>query len=115
MPLKVLVLGHSFVRRLETDIINQVHPVLSPNLDVVVQYLGFSGGNNFSLLDDPHIRLDATLRAFPANVIILQIGGNDIDQKKFDILLHKASVRHLIFRLTRWSFVECSPDLNSGR
>jgi hypothetical protein len=31
MPLKVLVLGHSFVRRLETDIINQVHPVLSPN------------------------------------------------------------------------------------
>jgi hypothetical protein len=28
MPLKVLVLGHSFVRRLETDIINQVHPVL---------------------------------------------------------------------------------------
>jgi hypothetical protein len=39
------------------------------------------------------------LRAFPANVIILQIGGNDIDQKEFDILLHKASVRHLIFRL----------------
>jgi hypothetical protein len=68
MPLKVLVLGHSFVRRLETDIINQVHPVLNPNLglvnlDVVVQYLGFSGGNIFSLLDDPHNRLDATLRA----------------------------------------------------
>ena len=39
------------------------------------------------------------LRAFPANVIILQIGGNDIDQKEFDILLHKASVQHLIFRL----------------
>ena len=104
MPLKVLVLGHSFVRRLETDIINQVHPVLSPNLglvnsDVVVQYLGFSGGNIFSLLDDPNNRLDATLRAFPADVIVLQIGGNDIDQKEFDILLHKASVRHLIFRL----------------
>jgi hypothetical protein len=32
MPLKVLVLGHSFVRRLETDIINQVRPVLHPNL-----------------------------------------------------------------------------------
>jgi hypothetical protein len=51
------------------DIINQVHPVLSPNLglvnsDVVVQYLGFSGGNIFSLLDDPNNRLDATLRAF---------------------------------------------------
>jgi hypothetical protein len=49
-----------------------VHPVLSPNLgfvnlDVVVQYLGFSGGNIFSLLDDPHNRLDATLRAFPAD------------------------------------------------
>ena len=104
MPLKVLVLGHSFVRRLETDIINQVHPVLSPNIglvnsDVVVQYLGFSGGNIFSLLDDPNNRLDATLRAFPAYVIVLQIGGNDIDQKEFDILLYKASVRHLIFRL----------------
>jgi hypothetical protein len=54
MPLKVLVLGHSFVRRLETDIINQVHPDLSPNLglgnlDVAVQYWGFSGGNIFSL------------------------------------------------------------------
>jgi lysophospholipase L1-like esterase len=88
MPLKVLVLGHSFVRRLETDIINQVHPVLSPKLglvnkDVVVQYLRFSGGNIFSLLDDPHNRLDATLRAFPADVIILQIGGNDIDHKEF--------------------------------
>jgi len=35
MPLKVLVLGHSFVRRLETDIINQVHPVLNPNLGLV--------------------------------------------------------------------------------
>jgi hypothetical protein len=50
---------------METDIINQVHPVLSPNLglvnsDVVVQYLGFSGGNIFSLLDDPNNRLDAT-------------------------------------------------------
>jgi hypothetical protein len=49
-------------------IINQVHPVLSPNLglvnlDVVVQYLGFSGGNIFSLLDDPNNRLDVTLRA----------------------------------------------------
>ena len=104
MPLKVLVLGHSFVRRLETDIINQVHPVLSlnlglGNLDVVVQYLGIGGGNIFSLLDDPHNRLDATLRAFPADVIVLQIGGNDIDQEEFDILLYKASVRHLIFRL----------------
>ena len=54
MPLKVLVLGHSFVRRLETDIINQVHPDLRPNLglgnlDVAVQYWGFSGGNIFSL------------------------------------------------------------------
>jgi lysophospholipase L1-like esterase len=58
------------------------------NSDVVVQYLGFSGGNIFSLLDDPHNRLDATLRAFPADVIILQIGGNDIDHKEFDILLH---------------------------
>ena len=43
MPLKVLVLGHSFVRSLETDIINHVNPVLSPNLglgnlDVVVQW-----------------------------------------------------------------------------
>ena len=104
MPLKVLVLGHRFVRRLETDIINQVHPDLSPNLglgnlDVAVQYWGFSGGNIFSLLDDPHNRLDATLRAFPADVIIIQIGGNDIDQKEFDILLYKASVRDLIFRL----------------
>ena len=103
MPLKVLVLGHSFVKRLNTDIINQVHPVLSPNLglvnsDVVVQYLGFSGGNIFSPLDDPNNRLDATLRAFPADVIVLQIGGNEIDQKEFDILLYKASVRHLIFR-----------------
>jgi hypothetical protein len=48
-----------------TDIINQVHPDLSPNLglvnsDVVVQYLGFSGGNIFSLLDDPNNRLDVT-------------------------------------------------------
>jgi len=81
-----------------------VHPDLSPNLglgnlDVAVQYLGFSGGNIFSLLGDPHNRLDATLRAFPADVIILQIGVNDIDQKEFDILLYKASVRHLIFRL----------------
>ena len=97
MPLKVLVLGHSFVRRLETDIINQVHPDHSPNLglgnfDVAVQYWGFSGGNIFSLLDDPHNRLDATLRAFPANVIIIQIGGNDIDQKEFDILLYKAVI-----------------------
>ena len=104
MPLKVLVLGHSFVRRLETDIINQVHRVLSPNLglvnsDVEVQYLGFSGGNIFSLLDEPNNRLDATLRAFPADVIVLQIGGNEIDQTEFDILLDKASVRHLIFRL----------------
>jgi hypothetical protein len=30
---------------------------------------------------------------------VLQIGENDIDQKEFDILLYKASVRHLIFRL----------------
>jgi hypothetical protein len=95
MPLKKLVLGQRFVRRLETDIINQVHPVLSPNLglvnlDVVVQYLGFSGANIFSLLDDPHK---------PADVIILQIGGNDIYHKEFDILLYKAIVRHLIFRL----------------
>lgn len=43
--------------------------------------------------------LDATLRAFPADVIILHIGGNDIDQNEFDILSYKASVRHLIFRL----------------
>jgi lysophospholipase L1-like esterase len=55
--------------------------------------------NIFSLLDDPHNMLDATLRAFPADVIILQIGGNDIDHKEFDISLYKATVRHLIFRL----------------
>jgi lysophospholipase L1-like esterase len=59
-----------------------------------ISQMGFSGGNIFSLLDDPHNRLEATLRAFPADVIILQIGGNDIDHKEFDISLYKASVRH---------------------
>ena len=91
------------------------------NLDVVVQYLGFSGGNIFSLLDDPHNRLDATLRAFHADAIILQIGGNDIDHKEFDISLFRL-VFDILFlgcrnciTLTRWSFVKFSPDLNSGR
>jgi hypothetical protein len=46
MPLKVLVLGHRFVRRLETDIINQVHPDLSPNLGLVIIKLPFQSGQS---------------------------------------------------------------------
>ena len=100
---RVLIIGHSFIERLRRHIVNNVYPDFSPNLGlndlgVRVNFLGFSGGNIFTLLDDV-TRLKSCMEAFPADIVILQIGGNDIDKSDFNVDLYKASVRQFIFQL----------------
>ena len=73
----VLIIGHSFIRRLQNDV-HERHDLHSNlNLDqCVVQYYGVGGATVASLLHD--FRLREKLEEFRPDVVILQIGGNDV-------------------------------------
>lgn len=111
MSHNVLVLGHSFVRRLRDNVWNNDHPKIVPNLGlgnkgINVRYLGIGGGNIYTLLDDEENQVASALSEFPVKTVILQVGGNDICMPDFDERKFKASVRHFIFWLQEIYHVE---------
>ncbi|CAC5358501.1 unnamed protein product [Mytilus coruscus] len=98
---RVLVLGHSFIKRLYKDILNRWKPNLVQNLNlrhagVLVRFLGFPGGNRDRLLEDTQNRLRQEMIRFPPEIVVLQIGGNDLDSEEFDISLYMEKVRLFI-------------------
>ncbi|CAC5365798.1 unnamed protein product [Mytilus coruscus] len=101
MSTRVLVLGHSFIKRLYKDILNRWNPNLVQHLNlrhagVNVRFLGFPGGNIDRLLEDTQNRLRQEMIRFPPEIVVLQIGGNDLDSKEFDISLYMEKVRLFI-------------------
>ena len=99
MATRVLVLGHSFVRRLWFDIFNGIDPDLIPNLGIQnasVRFLGFSGGNINTLLRDNQGRLHTELSNCSPEIVVLQIGGNYVDCLNFNKDSYMEGVRELI-------------------
>ncbi|VDI68230.1 Hypothetical predicted protein [Mytilus galloprovincialis] len=90
MSTRVLVLGHSFIKRLHRGILNRWYPNLVQHLNlrqagVIVRLLGLSGGNIDILLKDKQNRARKAMLKFPPDIVILQIGGNDLDVVTFDM------------------------------
>jgi lysophospholipase L1-like esterase len=97
MMSKVLVVGHSFINRLQRAL-GQIagcnyNLELDPN-SCVIEFYGISGGTLDRLADD-HRFVDK-LREFRPDIIVLQLGGND---------LCNPTVRPEVFacRLVEWS------------
>ena len=59
-----------------------------------VRFLGFRGGVIQTLIEDVHDRLRQEMLHHPSSLVILQIGGNDIDRPEFDI---EGQVRHVLY------------------
>ena len=83
---RVLVLGHSFIARLQQDIVRRKDPSLVPNFGlshegVRVRFLGFRGGNIDTLLSEKYRLIQSEISRYPPDMVILQIGGNDLDTK----------------------------------
>lgn len=90
MPTRVLVLGHSFIKRLHRDILNRWYPNLVQHLNlrqagVIVKLVGLSGGTIDTLLEDEENRVRKAMLRFSPDIVILQIGGNDLDVVTFDM------------------------------
>ncbi|CAC5358514.1 unnamed protein product [Mytilus coruscus] len=101
MSTRVLVLGHSFIKRLYKDILNRWKPNLVQHLNlrhagVQVRFLGFPGGNIDRLLEDEQNRLRQEMIRFPPDIVVLQIGGNDLDSKKIDMSVYMEKVSRFI-------------------
>lgn len=85
MRLKVLVLGNSFVARLGRDISSNKFPSLVPDLCLSqISVFGIQWWVIQGLITDSRDRLRQELLSFPPDLVILQIGGNDIDKEDFD-------------------------------
>ncbi|CAC5423238.1 unnamed protein product [Mytilus coruscus] len=103
VPVKhnVLVLGHSFVARLGNDV-SRI-PSLRPDFEIdqaVVHCLGFRGGVVGHLIEDTSGKLHHELHTFRPEMVILQIGGNDIDNKQnYHPQVYMESVKHFITKL----------------
>ncbi|CAG2184538.1 unnamed protein product [Mytilus edulis] len=96
----VLVVGHSFVTRLGNDV--YTIPSLRPDFGLdqaEVHCLGFGGGVISTLIKDESRRLNGKLRSFRPEMVILQIGGNDIDQEDYHPQVYMESVKHFITKL----------------
>jgi predicted NAD-dependent protein-ADP-ribosyltransferase YbiA (DUF1768 family) len=82
----ILVLGHSFIRRLYEKIeelqLQFVQPACITGR-LQVSYFGIGGANLKSLLS--FMKRTQFLSHYPPSVILLQIGGNDISQNTFDV------------------------------
>ena len=96
----VLVLGHSFVARLWNDIrFNHDPSHLHHNFGLAqatVRFLGFRSGVIQTLIEDVHDRLRQEMLQHSPSLVILQIGGNDIDRPDFDIEGYVRDVLYLI-------------------
>ncbi|CAG2220272.1 unnamed protein product [Mytilus edulis] len=52
-------------------------------------FLGFGGGNIDTLLEDKEHSIRKEILEFPPDIVVLQIGGNDIDNKPFDMHVYQ--------------------------
>ncbi|CAC5385725.1 unnamed protein product [Mytilus coruscus] len=95
---RVLILGHSFIKRLYKDILNRWKPNLVQHFNlryagVLVSFLGFPGVKIDRLLEDTQNRLRNEMKRFPPEIVVLQIGGNDLDGFNFDVSVYMEKVR----------------------
>ncbi|CAG2213580.1 unnamed protein product [Mytilus edulis] len=93
----VLILGHSFIHRLSYKITNTWDRILVQNLNlreagVRTHFLGFGGGNIDTLLKDKKGSIRDECLEFPPDIVVLQIGGNDLDNKPFDMHVYVRKV-----------------------
>ncbi|CAC5405857.1 unnamed protein product [Mytilus coruscus] len=94
---RVLILGHSFIKRLFMKIIHTWDSKLVQNLNVReagvrTRFLGFPGGNISRLLKDEHHRIRREILKYPPDIVVLQIGGNDLDCEKFNLHVYISNV-----------------------
>jgi len=107
--INVLVLGHSFVSRLWKDIRNHRDPALIPNLNlyesgVRVRFCGIGGATIDTFLNDVHGKVHKELVNIPPKIVLVQIGGNDLDTEGFEKEVYAAKVREFVCRLhTRYN------------
>lgn len=80
MTTKIIVLGHSFVDRLDNFLRKEgtSHLALYPRGSVDVRIAGFPGARLCTRASD----FDAEIKSFQPAVVILQVGGNDIGCRK---------------------------------
>ncbi|XP_071138410.1 uncharacterized protein [Mytilus edulis] len=55
-------------------------------------FLGLEGGNIDTLLEDEEHSIRKEILEFPPDIVVLQIGGNDIDNKPFDMHVYVRKV-----------------------
>ena len=80
-PPEVLVFGHSFVRRLAIDIYNPLYTDLKRNFGLDQCNVTLRGLGNLAIHRDSsafYERVDAVFRRKPFDIVLCQLGGNDI-------------------------------------
>ncbi len=83
---RVAVLGHSYIRRLALDMTSSIMPDIQPGFGLAqcdVRCRGFGGLR----ITDNHrqflLRFRPLLQTYKLHVVIIQLGGNDIDNATF--------------------------------
>ena len=86
MPLpKVALIGHSFIRRLDLDIRDRRKVELKRNFDLSQCQVKFRGTGGWKVLDQNrfNVAIAPFLRDFNPDIVVIQLGGNDVDSAAF--------------------------------
>ena len=84
-PHQILILGHSYVRRLKEFVNSCNLPKVTPNFGLdsdrfIMHYEGHGGAN----IGRIHAQLDRVVNQFQPDLVILQVGSNDISNANKD-------------------------------